>query len=116
MHLVVDYGMKIITANRPWDIQLLTNTLQNKLNPAFQKSRQVDIEFNIKQDSNVIEIDQPEYYEGYLFRIEAQGNKLYISKSEHYVDDINFITLQHIIDNLRMVKEDGADIVYISGE
>jgi hypothetical protein len=29
----------------------------------------------------------------------VQGNKLYIAKSEHYVDDINAITLQSILDN-----------------
>jgi hypothetical protein len=108
--------MKIITASSPWDITQLANTLKNKLNPAFQKSRQTDITFNIIEQGDTIEINQPEYYDGYLFRITAKGNELHVGKSEHYVDDINFITLQHIIENLQMGKEGGGDIIYISGE
>jgi hypothetical protein len=81
--------MKIITANRPWDIDQLTETLQQKLNPMFMQARQTDIEFNIVKEGNTIEINQPEYYDGDLFKITVQGNKLYVAKSEHYVDDIN---------------------------
>ena len=108
--------MKIITANQPWDIKQLNQTLQNKLNPLFKEHRHTDIDFNITQEGDTIMIDQPEYYEDYLFKIIAEGNQLQISKSEHYVDDINSITLQSIIDTLRMDNVDGADIIYISGE
>jgi hypothetical protein len=108
--------MKIITANRPWDIDQLTEVLQQKLNPAFMQARQTDIEFNVIKNGDTIEINQPDYYEGYLFRITVQGNKLYVAKSEHYVDDVNQITLQSILETLQMDNLNGADIRYISGE
>ncbi|MES2269233.1 MAG: hypothetical protein V4520_20885 [Bacteroidota bacterium] len=108
--------MKIITANRPWDTDQLTQTLQQKVNPLFMEARQMDMQFNIVKDGDTIEISQPDYYEGYLFSIKVQGNKLYIAKSEHYVDDVNQITLQSILETLQMDSLGGADIVYIRGE
>jgi len=109
--------MKIITANARWNIDELFKTLLQNINPLFVKLRQESgIHFNVIKEGDTIEINQPEFYEGYLFRLTAQGNDLHIAKSEHYVDDINLITLQSIIDNLRMDNQDGADIVYISGE
>ena len=109
--------MKIITANTRWNIDELFKTLLQNINPLFVKLRQESgIHFNVIKEGDTIEINQPEFYEGYLFRLTAQGNDLHIAKSEHYVDDINLITLQSIIDNLRMDNQDGADIVYISGE
>ena len=109
--------MKIITANTRWNIDELFKTLLQNINPLFVKLRQESgIHFNVIKEGDTIEINQPEFYEGYLFRLTAQGTELHIAKSEHYVDDINLITLQSIIDNLRMDKQDGADIVNISGE
>lgn len=108
--------MKIITANRPWNIDKLLHSLQTKLNPLFMEARQTDIQFNIVKDNDAIEIGNAEYYDGYLFRITVQGNKLYVAKSEHYVDDVNQVTLQSILETLQMDSLDGADIAYISGE
>lgn len=108
--------MKIITARTNWDIQQLAEILKDKLNPLFKEQRQTDIHFNIIQDGDTIEINQPELYDGYLFRITAKGNELYVAKSEHYVDDINFITIMSIMETLQMEHVDGADIIYISGE
>ncbi|QKJ29154.1 hypothetical protein HQ865_05105 [Mucilaginibacter mali] len=108
--------MKIITANRPWNIDKLFETLQSKLNPIFMEARQMDIQFDIERSGDDIKIGNPQYYDGYLFKITVQGNKLYIAKSEHYVDDVNQITLQSILETLQMDSLDGADITYISGE
>jgi hypothetical protein len=108
--------MKIITANKPWNIDQLAKTLNEKLNILFQQARHVPIHFNVVKYGETIEINQPELYEGFLFKISANGNNLCVAKSEHYVDDINVITLMGILDNLRMDHLDGADIVYISGE
>ena len=108
--------MKIITADKFWNIDELTRVLQEKLNPLFKRHRQVDIDFNIVKDRDTIEINQPALYDGYLFRITVKGNELHVAKSEHYVDDINFITLQSIIETLQMENKEGADIIYISGE
>ena len=108
--------MKIITARTSWDIIQLTEVLKDKLNKIFKEQRQIDIHFNILNEGNTIEINQPELYDGYLLRITAKGNELYVSKSEHYVDDVNLITLLSIIETLQMEHRDGADIIYISGE
>jgi len=109
--------MKIITANTRWDVDQLTETLKQNLNRLFKEARQTDIEFDIYRDiDNNIIIDKPGMYDGYLFKINAQGNKLYISKSEHYVDDVNLLTLQSIIETLQMETKDGEYIIYISGE
>lgn len=108
--------MKIITATAFWNIDRLTEVLKEKLNPLFKRHRQVDIDFNIVKEGDTIEINQPALYEDYLFRITAKGNELHVAKSEHYVDDINFITLQSIIETLQMEYKEGADIIYISGE
>lgn len=108
--------MKIITANRPWNTDKLLETLQTKLNPLFMEARQMDMQFDIERKGDDIEIGNAEYYDGYLFKITVQGNKLYIAKSEHYVDDVNQVTLQSILETLQMDSLDGADITYISGE
>jgi hypothetical protein len=108
--------MKIITANTSWNIDELFKTLLQNINPMFKKMRQEEIHFNVIKEGDTIEINQPELYDGYLFRLTVQGTELHVAKSEHYVDDINAITLQSIIDNLQMANQDGADIVYISGE
>lgn len=108
--------MKIITARSNWDIHQLFETLKDKLNPLFKEQRQTDIHFNVIEEGDTIEINQPELYDGYLFRITAKGNELYVAKSEHYVDDINLITIMSIIETLQMEHVGGADIIYISGE
>jgi len=108
--------MKIITADTNWDIHQLAQTLQLKLNPLFREARLTDIEFDVVENGDAIEIAQPELYEGYLFRLTAEGNQLHVAKSEHYVDDVNLLTLMSILETLQMGSMAGADIIYISGE
>lgn len=108
--------MKIITANRRWNTDELFKTLLENINPLFSKIKQEDIHFNVTREGDTIEINQPDLYEGYLFKLTVEGNKLYIAKSEHYVDDVNWLTLENILETLQMESRDGADIVYISGE
>ena len=108
--------MKIITANRRWNIDELFKTLLQNVNPLFKQIKQQDIHFNVFKEGNIIEINQPDLYDGYLFKLTVEGNKLNIAKSEHYVDDVNWLTLQNILETLQMGTQDGADIVYISGE
>jgi hypothetical protein len=114
--IIQNLPMKIITANRRWNIDELFKTLLQNINPLFKKIKQEDIHFNVIKEGDTIEINQPDLYEGYLFRLTAEGNKLNIAKSEHYVDDVNWLTLENILETLQMGIEDGADIVYISGE
>src|SRR5476651_2645862 len=102
--------MKIITAATNWDLHQLAQTLQTKLNPLFREARLTDIAFDVVENDAAVEIIQSELYEGYLFRITAEGNQLHVAKSEHYVDDVNLLTLMSILETLQMDSMAGADI------
>lgn len=92
--------MKIITLHKPVNINELYIHLQERLNPIFQQQRQSDISFNITNTPAGIEINQPDLYEGVLFTITVQGDELWITRNEHYVDDVNSITLESILNSL----------------
>ncbi len=72
--------MKIIDIHKFITPEYLLNYLQQKLNPLFQHQRQCDIKFAVENKGNVIEITQPELYNGFLFRIEIRGTKLLITR------------------------------------
>jgi hypothetical protein len=93
--------MKIITLHTPINTDQLHSHLQ-KLNPLFKEQRQSDITFSIERSGeDVVEISQPELYaEDILFRIEIKGSELWITRSEHYVDDVNSLTVESILNDL----------------
>ena len=92
--------MKIINISRTiTNEELLAHVAQN-LNRLFSLQRGVDITFKIEQVSEAIEISQPEMYEGFLFSITINGNELWITRSEHYVDDVNSLTIESILNEL----------------
>ncbi|WP_454803622.1 hypothetical protein [Mucilaginibacter phyllosphaerae] len=92
--------MKIITLHKPVSIDELYAHLQERLNPIFHKQKQSDISFTITNTPSGIEITQPDLYEGVLFNIAVQDDELWITRSEHYVDDINSITVESILNSL----------------
>jgi hypothetical protein len=92
--------MKTIPVTKNITIEGLYEILRNKLNPIFQKRRQENISFDIVKNGDTIEIAQPELYEEFLFRLTAKENALELHQSEHYVDDINAITINSILDEL----------------
>jgi hypothetical protein len=92
--------MKIITLHKPVNINELYSHLQERLNPIFREQRQTDINFAITNTPAGIEISQPELYEGALFTIAVQDDELWITRNEHYVDDVNSITLESILNSL----------------
>ena len=93
--------MKIITLHNRIDIDKLLHYLQQQLNPLFQEQRQSDITFNIVKSGGAIEIAQPELYPGdVLYKIEVDGMNLNITRSEHYVDDVNSLTVESILNDL----------------
>ncbi|RYZ95814.1 MAG: hypothetical protein EOP47_25070 [Sphingobacteriaceae bacterium] len=92
--------MKTIPVNKDVTIDDLFAVLQSKLNPMFQQRRQQDISLDIVKNGDTIEILQPELYEGYLFRLIGVSNNLEVHESEHYVDDINALTINSILDEL----------------
>ena len=105
--------MKIITLHKPVSIDELLNHVQERLNPLFQKQRQSDISFTIVNTPNGIEISQPDLYEGALFTITVQDDELWITRNEHYVDDINSITVESILNSLfdDVSDGEGTDLV-----
>ncbi len=92
--------MKIITLHSSIHIHELFNILQHKLNLLFHERRQKEINFTISGQNDVIEISQPDLYEGVLFKLEIVGHELHITRNEHYVDDVNSLTLESILNDL----------------
>ena len=92
--------MKIINLHKAVSAGQVAELLKEKLNPLFQKQRQSEISFSVKEHNGAVEILQPELYEGILFRIEPKGTDLNITRSENYVDDVNSLTLESIMQTL----------------
>jgi hypothetical protein len=92
--------MKIIDIHKTASPGELLQLLQRKLNPLFHQQRQSNISFIVEGKDETVEISQPELYEGFLFRIEIKGTELHITRSEHYVDDINSLTVESILNGL----------------
>jgi hypothetical protein len=93
--------MKIITLHNRININELFNHLQQNLNPLFKERRQTSIDFKIEKEGNTIKILQPELYPGdILYKIEVDGINLNITRSEHYVDDVNSLTVESILNDL----------------
>jgi len=105
--------MKIITLHKPVSIDQLYNHITERLNPIFREQRQTDINFTIVNTPAGIEISQPELYEGALFTITVQDDELWITRNEHYVDDINSITVESILNSLfdDVSDGEGTDLV-----
>jgi hypothetical protein len=92
--------MKIITLHKPVNQNELFEHIQERLNPLFKKQRQSNISFIISNTPSGIEIKQPELYEGVLFNIAVKADELHITRNENYVDDVNSITIESILNSL----------------
>jgi hypothetical protein len=105
--------MKIINIHKTITNGELLELLQQKLNPLFHEQKQSDINFITENKAGAVEISQPELYEGFLFRIEIAGNELHITRSEHYVDDVNSLTIESILNKLfeELAGEKGVTFV-----
>lgn len=100
--------MKIINTTKPILVDDLYEYLKANLNKQFQEHRNEEIKFDLVKDSQTIDIQKPDLYDGFLFRLTATGsNTLEVAKSEHYVDDVNVLTLESVLDGL-FVKHLGA--------
>jgi hypothetical protein len=106
-------AMKIITLHSPIHIHELFNILHHKLNPLFQECRHRDITFTISGKDEVLEISQPDLYEGVLFSLSIHGSELWITRNEHYVDDVNSLTIESILNRLfkDVAGSRGTDLV-----
>jgi hypothetical protein len=106
--------MKVITLHTPIITDELLQHLRNRLNTFFREQRQVDFDLTIEKNGNAVEISQPEIYEGVLFKLEPKGSELYITRNEHYVDDVNSLTVESILNSLFEDMTDdirGVDLV-----
>ena len=92
--------MKIITLHTPIVADELLEHLRSRLNPLFREQRQEDINFIIEKNDNAVEISYPPLYEGVLFKLEVKGSELHITRNEHYVDDVNSLTVESILNSL----------------
>jgi hypothetical protein len=106
--------MKIITLHQRIKIDELLNQIREQLNPLFKQQRQSDIDFKIERAGDAIEISQQELYPGdILYHIEVDGVNLNITRSEHYVDDVNSLTVESILNDLfkNISGKPGTDLV-----
>ncbi|MDB5024690.1 MAG: hypothetical protein JWP78_2445 [Mucilaginibacter sp.] len=106
--------MKIITLHTRVNADKLFNHLKQNLNSIFQEHRKSDITFAIKKlGDDTIEVSQAEWYEGFLFRIQIKGTELWITRSEHYVDDVNCLTVESILNDLfnDLSDKQGTDLI-----
>lgn len=92
--------MKIITLHTDTDLSQLYLLLQEKLNPIFHEQRQSDINFRVELNGEALEISEPTLYDGALFNIAINGDELWITRNEHYVDDVNSLTIESILNDL----------------
>ena|ERR1700748_2422451 len=106
--------MKIITLHQRITTDELFDQINQQLNPLFKEQRKSDIEFNISRAGDAIEITQPELYpDDILYHIEVKSPELHITRSEHYVDDVNSLTVESILNDLfkNVSGTPGTDLV-----
>ena len=106
--------MKIITLHKPINIDSVYNHLQQNLNATFKRHKPGIFEFKIEKNAdNSIDVSLPEMYAEVLYHIEPDGNNLNITRSEHYVDDVNSLTLESAMNELfdDLSGKRGTDLV-----
>lgn len=105
--------MKVITLHTPIITDDLLEHLRRNLNTRFREQRQVDFDFRIDKNGDAIEISQPEMYEGVLFTLEVKGPEIWITRNEHYVDDVNSLALESILFGLYedLSDQNGVDLL-----
>ncbi|MFD2144868.1 hypothetical protein [Mucilaginibacter antarcticus] len=92
--------MKIITLHTATTPDKLLSHVQQNLNPMFAQQRQQTINFTVGIVNDAVEISQPDMYEGALFTIAINEKELWITRNEHYVDDVNSLTIESILASL----------------
>ena len=106
--------MKTITLHKPLNIDSIYNHLSQNLNPVFNTHKPTAYKYTVTNTGNAIEITQPELYPGdVLYHVELDHDKLNITRSEHYVDDVNSLTLESVMNELfdDLSGDGGTDLV-----
>ncbi len=92
--------MKIITLHNRINPAKLCEHIEEKLDALFRQHRGIDLHFKVTHSGDSIEIALPELYQDALFNIKIRGAELWITRSEHYVDDVNSLTVESILNDL----------------
>ena len=92
--------MKIITLHTRINPNRLREHIRHHLAPMFRDHRRTDAHFDIKGTGNIVEIFQPDLDKDFQYRIEVKGPDLHITRSEHYVDDVDSLTVESILNDL----------------
>ncbi|QEM12178.1 hypothetical protein [Mucilaginibacter rubeus] len=105
--------MKIITLHTDIDLNQLYLLLHEKLNTLFHEQRQSDLNFTVERKGEEVTISLPAVYDGVLFSIVINGHELWITRNEHYVDDVNSLTVESILNDLfgKVAGNLGTDLV-----
>jgi hypothetical protein len=110
------FAMKIVNIHKTITAQQLLTLLNEKLDPLFAAQRQSEIHFENEIKDGAVEISQRELYEGFLYRIEIEGHELHITRSEHYVDDVNALTVESILNEIfSNLADDGKVTLVLEG-
>jgi hypothetical protein len=106
--------MKVVTLHKRIKTDELFDLIQKQLNPLFHEQRKTDLDFTTTRSADTIEITQPNLYPGdVLYHIEIRGDKLLIRRNEHYVDDVNSLTVESILNDLfkTVAGKSGTDLI-----
>jgi hypothetical protein len=105
--------MKIITLHKPVNITSIYNHLNQNIDRIFQLHKPGSYNFRVEKHENNIDISLPELYDDILYHIEADGENLNITRSEHYTDDVNSLALESAMNELfdELSGKRGTDLV-----
>ena len=106
--------MKVISLHKRINTNELFDLIQRQLNPLFREQRKADLDFTVTRSGDTIDITQPELYPGdILYHIEVKGDELHITRCEHYVDDVNSLTVESILNDLFKIVagKSGTDLI-----
>lgn len=106
--------MKVITLHKRINTDELFDLIRRQLNTLFHEQRKTELDFIIKRSGNVIDITQPDLYPGdILYHIEVAQDELRITRCEHYVDDVNSLTVESILNDLFKIiaGKSGTDLI-----
>jgi hypothetical protein len=94
--------MKIISTDTPVNANEYADFLRTKIPSLFKERRKIELTFDIINTNDSIEIQNTEFYDGFVFRLEFKDRQIDVIKSEHYTDDVNVLTLEDILNSLYM--------------
>lgn len=106
--------MKIITLHKRINTDELFDLIRRQLNTLFHEQRKTELDFTVTRSGNAIDITQPDLYSGdILYHIEVVQDELHITRSEHYTDDVNSLTVESILNDLFKIVagKSGTDLI-----